>query len=194
MGLLNRWILLVISILYSLTASSQIEIPYVQNGQNKYFKRNVCYTIDKDYNIIWTAYKLIRTDIEHLKFMPPDREFFPNIAHQNSKLWNLLEDQVRMWAIEFDSLYVVTGCITLNDTVNQGVKAYYKAILKGCQGDAIGYLMQNNKKINDLSECVLSIDKLEEITQMDLFCSLNKDLQEIIESGYDLNFWPLMVE
>ena len=59
----------------------------------------------------------------------------PQVASFNRGIWKKLETQVRNWAIEYDSLYVVTGPIFSDSMKIIGPhrvavpNAYYKVIL-----------------------------------------------------------------
>lgn len=180
----------------ALTGYSQIEIPKYQDVCKLIQKNNFAYCIDeKDYSTYWLAGKIYASDIENHVYLPPDANFFPELAKTGSYLWTNLEKQVQLWAMEYDSLYVVTGkSVIPGDSVTEPVTLYYKAILKGCQGDAIGFIINPVSDKGKLSEYAVPVDQVEELTKIDFFYKLNVDLQDIIESSFKLEFWPVAFE
>lgn len=76
-------------------------------------------------------------------------------------------------------------------------KYYFMAILsqKGDTWHAIGFLMKHQEylsgtpSINELKDCALSIDELEEKTGLDFFCNLPDVIEEEVESAYNENDW-----
>jgi endonuclease G len=178
------------------TGYSQIEIPQYQQSCKLMQKNNFSYCIDQnDYSTCWLAGKILAADFNNQVFLPPDVNFFPELAKTGSYLWANLEKQVQLWAIEYDSLYVITGkAIMSGDSVTEPVTLYYKAILKGCQGDAIAFIIDPVKDKGKLNEYAVTVDQLEELTKMDFFFKLNTDLQEIIESSFKQEFWPITFE
>lgn len=181
---------------FAFSSYSQIEIPQYQQTCKLMQKNNFSYCINQnDYSTCWLAGKILASDFENQVFLPPDANFFPKLAESGSYLWANLEKQVQLWAIEYDSLFVVTGkSIIPGDSVNEPVTLYYKAILKGCQGDAIGFIINPVTDKGKLNEFAVTIDQVEELTKMDFFFRLDTDLQEIIESSFKKEFWPISFE
>jgi endonuclease G len=98
--------------------------------------------------------------------------------------------QVRNWAVEYDSLYVVTGPIF--DSVMPTIgphrvavpKAYYKVLLQKRNGnwEGIGFILPNSNSKVDFKEYATSIDKVEEITGLDFFWRLEDEVESYTES------------
>ena len=115
----------------------------------------------------------------------------PQVPRFNRGVWKKLEMQVRNWAIEYDSLYVVTGPIF--DSVMPTIgphrvavpKAYYKVLLQKRNGNwvGIGYILTNSNTKVDFKEYATNIDKVEEITGFDFFWRLEDQIEKIIESN-----------
>lgn len=189
---MKKYFFLATIIALSNSLIAQVEVPNSDNCK-LFQKGNFSYCVNPDtYKVVWTASILYGGDIEKQNFTPPDSEFFKDIPQQISGTWVNIENQVKFWSIEFDSLYVVTGKTEIEvDSLTPPVKAYYKAILKGCQGDAIGFLIKEPEGGKDIKEYILPIDKLEKITGMDFFQSLDPSLQEIIEPEFNPGFWPI---
>ena len=105
--------------------------------------------------------------------------------------------QVRNWAVEFDSLHVVTGPIF--DSVMPTIgphrfavpKAYYKVLLQKRNGNwvGIGFILPISNTKVDFKDYATSIDKVEEITGLDFFIELNKKNASAIEQKICTKCW-----
>jgi len=99
--------------------------------------------------------------------------------------------QVRNWAVEFDSLYVVTGPIfdsiipTIGPHRVAVPKAYYKVLLQRRKGSwqGIGFILPNSNTKVEFKEYAVSIDKVEEITGLDFFWGLEDKVEVSIEKN-----------
>ena len=121
----------------------------------------------------------------------------PQLPRFNRGVWKKLEMQVRNWAVEYDSLYVVTGPIF--DSVMPTIgphrvaipKAYYKVLLQKRNGNwvGIGFIVPNSNTKVDFKDYATNIDKVEEITGLDFFWRIEDSNDRKIEnsSGYFLN-------
>lgn len=49
--------------------------------------------------------------------------------------------------------------------------------------------LSGTPSINELKDCALSIDELEEKTGLDFFCNLPDVIEEEVESAYNENDW-----
>ena len=115
----------------------------------------------------------------------------PQLPRFNRGVWKKLEMQVRNLAVEFDSLYVVTGPIF--DSVMPTIgphrvavpKAYYKVLLQKRNGNwlGIGYILTNSNIKVDFKEYATNIDKVEEITGLDFFWRLEDKVEVSIEKN-----------
>lgn len=110
----------------------------------------------------------------------------PQLSDFNRGIWNQLETQVRQWAQQSDTTYVITGCVTKGggliwNTSGFNVRipsAYYKAAIiynrnTGYQGKAI--ILDHTAEVAQKTlsdDMFISIDALEEILGMDLFYCL----------------------
>jgi endonuclease G len=122
--------------------------------------------------------------------------YFTNMTPQiqdnfNGGIWAGLESQVRTWAKNSDTLYVVTGCVTEGSTYyaldNNGKKVtvptgYYKAVLRYSKSTTLGfsgymacavYLDHKEYSAGTVSSSYsMSIDDLEKKLGLDLFVNL----------------------
>ena len=177
----------------NLITSAQIEVPTSEGFCNQFTKNNFTYCLDSNYNPVWTALQIKGSHVENKVYFPADKEFFKQIPEEIAYVLEKTEIQVKLWAMHFDSVYVVTGrkeitAGSLNST------AYYKAILKGCQGDALAFWVAKKKSTSNITDYALTIDELEQKTGMNFFPMLNKDLQNIVEEEFNWEFWPVSVD
>ncbi len=127
-----------------------------------------------------------------LSNMSPQRPEF------NRGIWSSLESTVRNFAATEGVIYVTTGPI-LDDTKNYKTigknkvtvpNYYYKAILKlGNEPKAIGFVLPNAKGKENLKRYAKSIDDIENLTNLDLFANVDDDIEEKIESKFDVSKW-----
>lgn len=121
----------------------------------------------------------------------------PQHPELNRGVWRLLEEQVRRWACQYDTLYIVTGGDLSGrlQRIEGGIgvpERFFKAILlysdSECQ--AIAFLIPNEKQLSkDFFSYTMSIDSLETRLKMDFFPALPDDVEERIEAHADRLFW-----
>ena len=124
--------------------------------------------------------------------------FYSNMSPQlpgfNRGIWKKLEEQVRAWALQYDTLYVVTGPIleagllTIGSNEVSVPKAYFKALIAPQQQKGIAFVMPNAKSEAAVLAFSLSIDALEAKINRDLFYQLPDQLEHKMESV--LHVWP----
>jgi endonuclease G len=121
----------------------------------------------------------------------------PQLPRFNRGIWKKLEMQVRNWAIEYDSLYIVTGPIFSDSIKVIGPhriavpNAYYKVILDNHKGKEkmIGFIMKNEGSKKTLQSFVVNVDIVEVITDIDFFPNLEDSMETRLESLVVLNTW-----
>ena len=135
----------------------------------------------------------------------------PQWQEHNGGLWNNLENKVRIWANNCDTLYVVKAATIRSDQVYEErchgdvdgnllvPKYFYMAILSYNKSTekykAIG-LWTVHKKEKDTNtnygDYAISIDELEERTGIDFFCNLPDNIEDDVEKEEpDLKFWGI---
>jgi endonuclease G len=116
----------------------------------------------------------------------------------NRGIWKKLEQQVRMWAIEKDSLYVITGPVlsTVQSTIGEnevGVPGYYFKVLVDLSPPShslIAFLLPNERSAESLNQFAISVDSLERFTGYDFFSSTpDPEMVEWLEGQLDLASW-----
>jgi endonuclease G len=127
--------------------------------------------------------------------------YYSNMSPQdpsfNRGIWKRLEELVRDWAIEYDTIYVVTGPVlktglpTIGSNNVAVPEYYYKVVYTNTnQGhNAIGFVMKNEGSKDDLKSHAVSIDSVERFTGIDFFVNLNDDLESKIESSTCVSCW-----
>ncbi|MCD8041906.1 MAG: DNA/RNA non-specific endonuclease [Tannerellaceae bacterium] len=122
----------------------------------------------------------------------------PQHPQLNRGIWKKLEEQVRVWALEHEAVYIATGPV-----IEPGLRVigknevavpeyFYKVI--GIVADnrpvGIGFLFENKDyKKTTLKSMVIPIDSVEKVTGIDFFYQLPKDLQEQMESQVEWKYW-----
>jgi endonuclease G len=118
----------------------------------------------------------------------------PQLPGFNRGIWKKLEEQVRDWALLYDTLYVVTGPIlepglpTIGANQVSIPKAYYKALIAPRQQKGIAFIMPNAKSDAPVLNFSITIDALEGIIKRDLFFQLPDHLEVKMEGV--LHVWP----
>lgn len=121
----------------------------------------------------------------------------PQVPSFNRGEWRMLEEQVREWTKEFDSLYVVTGPVLSNVTKKIGgndvsvPNQYYKVLLtktsSGFQG--IGFLMSNGPDNYTFGNYTVTIDEIETATGIDFYSELPDSIEKSVESMLCRSCW-----
>jgi endonuclease G len=114
----------------------------------------------------------------------------PQVPRFNRGIWKKLEIQVSNWAIQYDSLYIVTGPIFSDSMKVIGPhrvavpKSYYKVLLQKRNGEwfGIGFILPNSNTKVDFIDYATNIDKVEEITRLDFFWELDEIVEHNVES------------
>jgi endonuclease G len=101
----------------------------------------------------------------------------PQLPAFNRGIWRRLETQVRNWAMEKDSLYVITGPLfTAGDSVigenEVGVPSYYFKVLVDLSPpdhDMIAFLLPHSGSSEELLQFAMPVDSLEQFSGFDFF-------------------------
>lgn len=127
--------------------------------------------------------------------------YYSNISPQDSGfnrgIWKRLEGLVRTWAVDNESVYIVTGPVltTAHDAIGKNKisvpKYFYKVILDhkepGIKG--IGFIMPHMKSSGSLQIYAVSIDSVEKFTGIDFFPLLPDEQENFIESSLSIESW-----
>ncbi len=128
--------------------------------------------------------------------------FMSNMSPQNKQLnhgvWRELEENARDWAKKFKQLYIVTGPILKNTRGSIGKQnkvsiptAYYKVMVDLSEPEikGIAYVIPNELRNEPLDAFAGSIDEVEKLTGINFFPNLKGDMEQTIESKFDINLW-----
>ncbi len=121
----------------------------------------------------------------------------PQLASFNRGIWKKLEKKSRNWANKYKSIYIVCGPVCKNSTKTIGNDSivipthFYKAILiyNDTIKQAIGFIFPHKKCKQKLFNYAVTIDSLENFTNLDLFYKLPNKTEKNIENKYYKNFW-----
>ena len=128
--------------------------------------------------------------------------YFSNMSPQNPSfnrgIWKKLEEKTRDWAILYDSIYINVGPI-LNDSLPSIgphkvtiPKYYYKVLIdyrKNHPPKAIGFIFENTNSSLPLEHFAVSIDKIEQLTQLDFFHQLPDHIETKLEKEVCISCW-----
>ncbi len=121
----------------------------------------------------------------------------PQVPAFNRGIWKRLEEQVRFWAVDNDTVYVVTGPVLSGDLPKIGPsqvsvpRYYYKVLLDYSEPKVkgIGFVMPNMGLKLPLQNYAVSIDSVERLTGINFFPKLVDNQEEIIEKTVCLSCW-----
>jgi endonuclease G len=133
------------------------------------------------------------SDTFYLSNMSPQEPSF------NRGIWADLEAVVRNFAATEGSVYVVTGPIFYPETqiATIGVNnvavpdAYFKVVLDYVEPEvkAIGFILEHEGSKEQLQNFAVSVDEVEQVTQIDFFPLLENEIEDALEATYDVSLW-----
>jgi len=127
--------------------------------------------------------------------------YYSNMSPQtpgfNRGIWKKLEELVRTWAVENNTVYVVTGPVLTNGLQTIGPNKvsvpnyYYKVILDYSEPNikGIGFILPNIGSKEQLQYYAVSIDSVEALTGINFFPLLPDDQEELIEKTLCIKCW-----
>lgn len=127
--------------------------------------------------------------------------FFSNMTPQvpgfNRGIWKKLEDQVRNWVNDTTDLVVITGPILHDGLPTIGpnkvsIPEYnYKVLLRRTNNkyDGIAFVLPNASSSLPLSNFAITIDSLQQLSQIDFFYQLPDSLEYSIEHTLCIPCW-----
>ena len=128
--------------------------------------------------------------------------YLTNICPQDHNLnkgdWNDLEIACRRWARKYGRAWIVTGPIVTSrepKTIGRNrvtvPDAFFKVVLvpKGKSYEAIGFVMDNKAGNGQYMDDCRSIDDVENLTGIDFFYALPDDVEDDVESTFNLKVW-----
>ncbi|NLR92200.1 DNA/RNA non-specific endonuclease [Flammeovirga agarivorans] len=123
----------------------------------------------------------------------------PQEPEFNRGIWKNLEEQIRYWTYDKQNLYIITGPVLEDNLKTIGPNEisvpdyYYKIALYADTLNntysAIAFLLPNKKGEYPLSHYIVSVDSIENLTQMNFFSGISLSIQESFESNVYLSDW-----
>jgi endonuclease G len=122
----------------------------------------------------------------------------PQVQGFNRGIWKDLEEDVRRWAVENDSLWIVDGPILTNIDQYIGAnrvgvpKKYYKLVFDFSQKDgykAIAFVLPNQSSSANPMDFAITVDSLESLTGLNFFSKLPYNFIKTIECKIDKKAW-----
>lgn len=182
---------------YRLTAD-----PYKYNGLDH---GHICPSADRlcSYEANYQTFFITNMQPQYMNFNGSNNS---SDINQRSP-WLRLENQVRIWASNCDTLYVCKGGTIENGKILQYLtdkingknkipvpKYFFVALFsqKGSNYTAIGFWMEHVSEYDSqkpLSTYAKSIDELEELTGLDFFCNLPDNIEDAVEKSYSASDW-----
>lgn len=142
-------------------------------------------------------------DMDHGEVEMVETFYCSNISPQTPQLnrgqWQQLEKQVRNWAIQHDTIWVVTGPI-LTDEITHFIgrtnkvsvpKRFYKIILfrKNAHNYSAYAFLIPNTQIESYKNYNVSIDEIEEAAQIDFYPALPDEIETVVEQSVNTHFY-----
>lgn len=128
--------------------------------------------------------------------------YYSNISPQtpsfNRGIWKKLEELVRMWAVENDTLYVATGPVLTPNLPTIGPNRvavpqyFYKVILdySGPDKKGIGFILPNAASSAPLQSFAVTIDSVQQLTGINFFYQLPNKAEVALEKTICIACWP----
>lgn len=132
--------------------------------------------------------------------------YLSNICPQNPNLnggvWKDLEEQVRDLATLKGKIFVVCGPIVNDVSTTLGVnkvvvpQAFFKVLLQEENGvvHTIGFVYENVSGKRPMSTYAMTVDEVEELTNIDFFPSLPDKIETKVENEVDFSKWTVNYE
>ena len=129
--------------------------------------------------------------------------YLSNICPQNPNLnggvWKDLEEQVRDLASQKGKIFVVCGPIVndISNTIGENKvvvpQAFYKVLLQEENGEihTIGFVYENVSGRKPMSTYAMTIDEVENLTNIDFFPSLPNKIENKVEAEVDFSQWTI---
>jgi endonuclease G len=122
----------------------------------------------------------------------------PQTAQFNRGIWRMLETEVRNWALEKDSIYVITGPVlpSVDSLIGEnevGVPRYYFKVLVDLSPpdhSMIAFLLPNLASSDSLMHFAVTVDSLETVTGYDFFAGApDQEAMDWLEKQLDPDSW-----
>jgi len=123
----------------------------------------------------------------------------PQVRNFNGGIWRELEETVRDWAYKNEKVYIVTGPVLTRGIVKKigqnkvsVPSQFYKIIVDYTKPEikSIAFLIPNEMSDKRLEDYVVSIDSIEELTEINFFADFFTEVEdEKLESSTSIDGW-----
>ena len=112
----------------------------------------------------------------------------------NRGIWKDLEEDVRAWCGEKESIYVVTGALFEQDKRMRKSKItvpshFYKILFDPIRVEMVAFLLPNQEGEKPMSKYAISVDDLEKRSGIDFFPQLADSLENRLETSINISSW-----
>jgi endonuclease G len=111
-------------------------------------------------------------------------------------IWLKTEDLIRLWTANTEGLYITCGPILTDSpfpTIGKNnlsvPNRYYKAVYDPMNKKAIGFIFKNGTSSGSLKSFAVSVDQIEKETGIDLFPSVDDEVENKMEAELDTENW-----
>ncbi len=143
-------------------------------------------------------------DVKQIQGAVEETFYLSNIAPMKlayyNHIWLKTEGLIRLWTTSNHGLYVVCGPIladspfqTIGDNKISVPKRFYKAVYDPENQKAIGFIFKNGTSSGTLKSYAVSIDEIEKETGIDLFPSVDDEIEKKIEAELSIDDWDFEV-
>lgn len=146
-------------------------------------------------------------DCKHSRAAMNECFLLSNICPQNKEFnagdWAELESICRHWANVYDSIFVVCGPVVEKNVQYQTIgknrvtvpQRFFKVVMRWNgrnRADAIGFIYDNHARHHEMSYYAVSVDEVEQLTGIDFYPQLPKDVERRAEATFDTRRWKGM--
>lgn len=118
----------------------------------------------------------------------------PQLPSFNRGVWRILENNVRKWAKD-GLIHIVAGGVFLYKPKEESTNKtnvpnyYYKIVYNSSKEEMIAFLLPNKKIRKPITEYIVSVDKIEGLTDINFFPQLSDTIETKLESNINLSSW-----
>lgn len=118
----------------------------------------------------------------------------PQVPAFNRGIWKKLEEKVRNWGRR-EKIHIATGPVFKENKGRIGKSRvfvpgyFYKVVYAPEREQMIAFLLPNAASRQELTDFIVSVDKIEELTGIDFFSQLADTLENRLEACSDYQKW-----
>lgn len=123
----------------------------------------------------------------------------PQVDSFNRGIWEKLESATRNFARTEKEIYIVTGPVFKNNKGTIGTNNvtipgfFFKVIYAPLNNKMIGFILPNEKGTKNIEKYAVTVDSVENITNLNIFPELSLEIQNDLESKIDIYKWSFTI-